>query len=1019
MALTASAIVTAPVVGAAAGSAIALGSTAAVYAGQTWNEQEGDNKNAGIAIGAGIAQATLDRLGLDLVIGKLGPKGALKEAVGELVKKGHTKQQAEAAVAAASKKEIAGFFKDAADTAKRQITAKKNVQNYLGKGAIGAGGEALTEAGQEAIGYTAAHTANGFETFNFEDLQHRLANAAIAGGTLGGVFTAPSTTKDIYEWKSIAHSLGEADSAEASQSYRYAEEEKSTYGRVASNQENAAEARARAATRTGASLKERGEAHKYKQSQLGHVDSAIELVKRVPELFKGAVSTITTADLQARSRTARKIADMFGGNLQRVFSGANYENTIEHHRTRLNNIAVSDADFYTAHTGRGDPTPSQKNAASAELERVWKAAIDKNGRFDPNKIPESPKKASYVQQINSLNAASDAAYQLQKKYNRELGYESNYLTKFKALNAGAVNKDRAGFEKLLQEEFKMSTADAKGLVESITDKGQSLDEAFSVIQGGITPGSHKGRTLKLSENPKFEKYLEQNIFTNMKEANKQAARFAAHREFVGLDGANISALLDDVHSELGGGPAATDAVNKMAAQLQNYLDAQSGNYGRATTELGKSAQRVQKNFMFFTTLAGLPLSAISSFVELGLTSRGITQKDMGQIKNATKEFANTLQGLTRQVGDASIYNIPGTNEYRWGGPELEDKSKVGGKSGRGWVKELGFTDTGAAATTVGATEINPWQKEWTDSFFKWNGLQGWTNYTRAVRAGLASDFFTDKINIIQNDRRDVDNPKSKEAQLAEEAMQNLGFDIDFMVKMKEDKEAGLEVDPKDQELYENYVRDGVFNFINEAVALPQSANRPLIYQDPRFALFTQFQGFMATFTANHIPRMWGEYVKRGSPELRFSAFKTMAMMVALGFLSQHMKDLLKYGWDDDDEFKTANNPNLEKAGYIQRGIRASGLLGTGERVLDKFFPLYTGGGGSDTLGDWVFSSAASESPALSNAKRLVDAGGDFLQGEGRKGFDKIQKSTPGLGPLNYINEGVGNLLFEGEWKPKG
>ena len=83
-----------------------------------------------------------------------------------------------------------------------------------------------------------------------------------------------------------------------------------------------------------------------------------------------------------------------------------------------------------------------------------------------------------------------------------------------------------------------------------------------------------------------------------------------------------------------------------------------------------------------------------------MTSRGITQKDMGQIKNASKEFANTLKGTLAQVGDATIYNLPGTQEYRWGGPELEDKSKLGGKSGRGWVRELGFEDTGSAATTT-------------------------------------------------------------------------------------------------------------------------------------------------------------------------------------------------------------------------------------------------------------------------------------------------------------------------------
>ena len=87
-------------------------------------------------------------------------------------------------------------------------------------------------------------------------------------------------------------------------------------------------------------------------------------------------------------------------------------------------------------------------------------------------------------------------------------------------------------------------------------------------------------------------------------------------------------------------------------------------------------------------------------------------------------------------------------------------------------------------------------------------------------------------------------------------------------------------------------REATFNFINEAVALPQSANRPLIYQDPRFALFTQFQGFIATFTANHIPKLWGEYVKRGTPAMKYNAFATMMMMIGLGFASQYLPCLL-------------------------------------------------------------------------------------------------------------------------------
>ena len=35
-----------------------------------------------------------------------------------------------------------------------------------------------------------------------------------------------------------------------------------------------------------------------------------------------------------------------------------------------------------------------------------------------------------------------------------------------------------------------------------------------------------------------------------------------------------------------------------------------------------------------------------------------------------------------------------------------------------------------------------------EEFFKWTGLQGWTNYTRAIRAAIAGDYITDKLELI-------------------------------------------------------------------------------------------------------------------------------------------------------------------------------------------------------------------------------------------------------------------------------
>ena len=202
--------------------------------------------------------------------------------------------------------------------------------------------------------------------------------------------------------------------------------------------------------------------------------------------------------------------------------------------------------------------------------------------------------------------------------------------------------------------------------------------------------------------------------------------------------------------------------------------------------------------------------------------------------------------------------------------------------------------------------------------------------------------------------------------------------------------------------------------LNEAVALPQAQNRPLIYQDPRFALFTQFQGFIATFTANHIPRLWGEYVKRGTPAMKYNAFAVMTTMIMMGFASQYLKDLIKYG--ELREFGPEEHPFLNTSEYVQRGVRASGLLGTGERVLDQFFPLYDKR--SDSTGEWLFNAVTGESPALGAAGRLAGGVGKGITGDVGGAAKEAVRFTPFVGPLNvfrdYVQDKASAWNFSGE-----
>ena len=174
---------------------------------------------------------------------------------------------------------------------------------------------------------------------------------------------------------------------------------------------------------------------------------------------------------------------------------------------------------------------------------------------------------------------------------------------------------------------------------------------------------------------------------------------------------------------------------------------------------------------------------------------------------------------------------------------------------------------------------------------------------------------------------------------------------------------------------------------------------------------------MATFTANHIPKLWGEYIKRGTPAMKYNAFAVMATMIMLGFASQHLKDMLKYGLDDEDD-KTGHNPYLDQAEYIRRGVFASGLFGTGERIISTAWPIYESN--ASNPGEWAWSEAVGQSPALSTLARGGKAVGNLVQGDLGNAARNTLKVTPVVGPINQLSDLVRDTVNEDlNWNYKG
>ena len=1067
-----------------------------LYTGNTWSEMEGDNKSATVAIGAGVLQAALDKIGINLIFKQgITPKAMYKDALTALTSRGMDPGDAQRLLLTATRKELAGFAGDAAKVARQQITGKAIFKDLATRGLIGGTGEGATEAMQEATAYLGA-TLGSDKVFDYNELTDRMIAASIAGTSLGTAFAVPGTAVNAGAWADVAVRQLPAEAKRLSEEGAQAEAERKANGEIAYQEAKAAETQrqldagqtvnmiqveefAEQARIAGSRVKsieekqqernkelaerkeadsnykpvdldDRTEAHRKTKSERTLGETIGEMFASAPALWRRSIDYIIPAEVKRVSASARELATQFGGGLQKIFSGADFEMAKRNRVSIYRNMLQNPDDFWNV-MGNGKVLSQKEiDTLSDDIYKRLQAAVDSDGNYDSNLLNTAglnPQQAAAIDTLaKQMNMTADAMYNDQVAAGGDLGQRKNYLHRYKTLNKVAVQKNRNAFEALLVQTYpQISPGDAKILVDEIlnSDTITDIDEAgavagiefvkgFDVTKGGIVPGSHRSNTLGMSDkvdadgNLVFKEFMEQDIYKNIQHSIKSAARFTAHRDYIGKNGEKIAFLLDKMQAE--GVPAAE--VNRIAKLMKDYLNAESGNYKRPTSDMGKMLIGIQKNLMFLTTIGTLGMAAVSSLPELALSSRALTAEQIFKrkgsssndtsLQNFGKELASALGAAVKQTGsvitrrEQALGNIDPTT-----GVPFASRSR-----GQALRRELGYDawELGAA-TVTGVSEMNPSHQRFYEIFFKATGLTGFTNMTRSMRAAISADYIFDHVNIVV-DQRTSGEVKTNEVQQSEEALRNIGINVDDMVTLfiesrkrdatGIDNRTNQEIEADDKLMNDN-IRIGSMNFIDDAIALPGVANRPLIYQDPRFFLFTQFQGFIATFTANHIPKLWGEYVKRGTPAMKYNAFAIMATMIMMGFASQYLKDLIKYGGLDEDEYKTGKNPHLETEEYIQRGIRSSGLLGVGERVLDQFFPIYEQRSGN--AGEWLWNTTTGEAPATGTLKRIGRAVGKVATGDFAGGAQEGSRLIPAVGVTGGFSR-VGDFAPD-SWNFKG
>jgi len=195
------------------------------------------------------------------------------------------------------------------------------------------------------------------------------------------------------------------------------------------------------------------------------------------------------------------------------------------------------------------------------------------------------------------------------------------------------------------------------------------------------------------------------------------------------------------------------------------------------------------------------------------------------------------------------------------------------------------------------------------------------------------------------------------------------------------------------------IETGLYRFVNERVQLPGASNRPLFFQDPHYQLLTQFNGFLSTFTANIVPKLWNRNLRKGNTKVKYDTFALMILMMGLGGASQYLKDLIKF---------LEPSPYLDGPRYVQRAVYASGILGQYERILDTVVPLYPDRDtGLDALSRAILGEAG---PASRNIQNIFTGIGQLAEGETERALNSIGKTLPVIGPVPVGRKGFSDIM---------
>ena len=422
-------------------------------------------------------------------------------------------------------------------------------------------------------------------------------------------------------------------------------------------------------------------------------------------------------------------------------------------------------------------------------------------------------------------------------------------------------------------------------------------------RGGQTPSFVKGRVFTKEAAKHLEAFRVQDVDTLLSNYSMSASRRA---EIARRFGDNWSRW-EEIEQKI------TDEDPDAAAILPQLRDLVAVSAGIQLSDMSGRAQAALSWGRTFTTLALLEKAAISSLGELVIAPiRGSTGNIPGDVAvtmaNLMAHTGNTLRWATGMGRSKKLETM------------FELAEDIGIIAGTGHNSLM-------AARFAGGDPVGRLQSEALSSFFRRNGLEYLTNYTRVTSMHYGQVFMRRLAKQAEK------NPTKVGSYLRELGIPK-GREVEFARWVRENNDGmpGI-AETRTGEMGQMY-RTGLQRFADQTVMRPNNSTRPKWANTPIGGLVFQLMNFVYSFQKNVInryPRKLLESDLTAVEKLAFSASSIAGLSLLIG-----LQGTARY-WRDE-VFNEDINDRKTDAAFVEGAVSQAGLLG----VADPFLQALTG-----------------------------------------------------------------------------